>query len=177
MALQTPAPFVVRPADAADAPALLAIYQPFVEHTAVSFEEAVPTVEEFAARITKVTSRWRWLVAERNGQRLGHAYASAHRERSAYRWSVEVSAYVDPRVHRQGVGRMLYEHLLDDLARAGYCNAYAGITLPNDGSVALHRRVGFEPVGTFSRVGWKFGRWHDVAWFQRTLRDAPLGPA
>jgi phosphinothricin acetyltransferase len=86
---------------------------------------------------------------------------------------VEVSAYVHPSYQRQGVGRALYPPLLDELTQKGYCNAYAGITLPNDGSAALHRRVGFEPVGVFKFAGRKFGKWHDVAWFQRTLRDSP----
>jgi L-amino acid N-acyltransferase YncA len=166
-------PPLIRSATEDDAADLLAIYRPFVEDTAVSFEEVSPTVEDFAARIAKVTAGWRWLVAERDGQCLGYAYASSHRDRSAYRWSVEVSAYVDPRFHRQGVGRALYGRLLDDLTQAGFCHAYSGITLPNDGSIALHRSVGFEPIGTFTSVGWKFGRWHDVAWFQRRLRDAP----
>lgn len=168
-----PLPLSIRSATECDAAALLAIYRPFVENTAVSFEDVAPTVEEFAARIAKVNAGWRWLVAERNGRRIGYAYGSSHRERSAYRWSVEVSAYVDPQFHRQGVARALYERLLDDLAQAGFCSAYAGITLPNDGSIALHRSVGFEPIGTFESVGSKFGQWHDVAWFQRTLREQP----
>lgn len=164
---------VIRPATERDAAALLAIYRPFVESTAVSFETVSPTVEEFAARIAKVSAGWRWLVAEQGGRCVGYAYASAHRERSAYRWSVEVSAYVGPAHHRQGVGRALYQHLLGDLAETGFCNAYAGITLPNEGSLALHHSVGFESIGVFKSVGRKFGQWHDVAWLHRRLRDAP----
>jgi len=164
----------IRPATEGDAAQLVAIYRPFVETTAVSFETVVPTVPEFAARITKALTRWQWLVAERDGQCLGYAYASTHRERSAYQWSVEVSAYVHPRHHRQGVGRALYAPLFEDLARKGFCNAYAGIAMPNDGSVALHRSVGFQPIGVFPRVGRKFNAWHDVAWLHRPLRDAPL---
>ncbi len=99
--------------------------------------------------------------------------AVACRERSAYRWSVEVSAYVHPDFRRHGIGRALYLKLFDELAGRGFCNAYAGITLPNEASIALHRGVGFEPVGVFRDVGRKFGQWHDVGWFQRTLRDAP----
>jgi phosphinothricin acetyltransferase len=86
---------------------------------------------------------------------------------------VEVSAYVRPDHHRLGVGRTLYLRLFDELAQKGFCHAYAGITLPNDASVSLHRRVGFEPIGIFKSVGRKFAKWHDVAWFQRTLRDSP----
>jgi L-amino acid N-acyltransferase YncA len=166
-------PIHIRQATRADAPALLAIYRPFVEETAVSFETVAPTVEEFAARIEKSLAGWQWLVAEREGQIVGYADGSAHRARPAYRWSVEVSAYVHPSQHRQGVGRALYLRLFEELAQKGFCNAYAGTTLPNDGSVGLHRSVGFEPVGVFKAIGRKFGKWHDVAWFQRILRNSP----
>lgn len=164
---------VIRTATEADAAALLAIYRPYVETTAVSFETSTPTQDEFAARIAKSIAGWQWLVAERDGRCVGYAYGGLHRERAAYRWSTEVSAYVDADHHRLGIGRALYAQLLDDLARKGYCSAYAAITVPNDASVALHRGVGFEPIGVFRSVGRKFGRWHDVAWFQRYLRDAP----
>lgn len=163
----------IRPAMAKDADALLAIYRPFVAASAVSFETLAPTVEEFAARVQKAVASWQWLVAEQRGRCIGYAYGSSHRERAAYRWSVEVSAYVDPEYHRQGVGRALYLRLFADLADKGFCNAYAGITMPNDASVALHRSVGFEPIGIFGAVGRKFGKWHDVAWFQRQLRPSP----
>jgi len=165
--------WTIRTATAADAAGLLAIYAPFVEHTAVSFETVVPSVEEFAARIEKANSRWAWLVAERERALLGYAYGSTHRERAAYRWSVETSAYVDPRFQRQGLGRGLYLALFDALAGQGYCNAFAGATLPNDASIALHRSLGFEPIGVFKSIGRKFGAWHDVAWMQRRLRDGP----
>jgi L-amino acid N-acyltransferase YncA len=163
----------VRPATPEDAGSLAAIYGPFVEQTAVSFEEIAPTPEEFARRIEKSLSRWQWLVAELGGTVAGYAYGSPHRERAAYRWSVEVSAYVDPRFQRRGIGRTLYEALFDDLATKGFCTAFAGVTLPNDASVGLHTALGFEPIGVFRAIGWKFGTWHDVAWFQRRLRDRP----
>jgi len=163
----------IHPATEADAASLLAIYRPFVESTAVSFETVAPTMDEFAARIAKALAGWQWLLAEKAGQCIGYAYGSAHRERSAYRWSVEVSAYVHPSHHRQGVGRTLYERLLEDLARKGFCNAYAGVTMPNESSIALHRNLGFESIGVFKSVGRKFGKWHDVAWFQRPLRSSP----
>ncbi len=166
-------PLQIRTATEADAPLLLAIYRPYVETTAVSFETVAPTVDEFAARIARCVAGWQWLVAERDGRCVGYAYGGLHRERAAYRWSTEVSAYVDSDHHRQGIGRALYTRLLDELAQKGYCSAYAAVTVPNDGSVALHRGVGFEPIGVFRAVGRKFGRWHDVAWFQRFLRDAP----
>ena len=164
----------IRQATEADAPALLAIYAPYIESTPVSFEMAAPSAEEFAGRIAKSLSRWQWLVAERDGLVAGYAYGSTHRERAAYRYAVEVSAYLAPRFHRQGIGSALYARLFEDLIAKGYCTAFAGITVPNDASVGMHRSVGFEMIGVFRNIGWKFDRWHDVAWMQRTLRDRPL---
>ncbi|MBI5171008.1 MAG: N-acetyltransferase [Candidatus Eisenbacteria bacterium] len=163
----------LRLATDADAPALLAIYAPYVERTAVSFEEVVPGVEEFAGRIRECNERWAWVVAELNGEAVGYAYGSLHRKRAAYRWSVEVSGYVDERFHRRGIARALYGELLARLAARGMCNAYAGIALPNEASLALHRALGFSDIGVFPRVGRKFGRWHDVAWLHKVLRESP----
>jgi phosphinothricin acetyltransferase len=164
---------MVRPGTLHDAQALLEIYRPYVERTTVSFELEAPTPAEFAARIEKALTRWSWLVAEHDGRCVGYAYGSSYRERAAYRWSTEVSAYVHPGHQGRGIGRLLYAQLFDALARRGYCSAYAGIALPNEASVAMHRAVGFEPIGVFRRAGRKFGRWHDVAWFQRALREEP----
>lgn len=157
----------------AHAPAMRAIYQPYVEHTAISFEEDVPSVEELAARVRQYTERWGGVVAEADGRVIGYAYGSAHRARAAYRWSVETTVYVAQDSQRRGVGRGLYHALMEKLRDAGYCNAFAGVTLPNDGSIGLHRAVGFAPIGVFPRVGYKFGRWWDVAWFHLPLRDDP----
>ncbi|MCB1009880.1 MAG: N-acetyltransferase [Acidobacteria bacterium] len=174
LAERDPAPAVtLRPATAADAAAVLEIYRPSIEGSAVSFEVSTPSVDEMAARIAKSLDRWQWLVAESRDRILGYAYGTEHRARAAYRWSTEVSAYVHPDGRRQGIGRALYLRLFDDLAARGYSNAYAGIVLPNEPSVALHLSVGFAPIGVFHRVGRKLGRWHDVAWFERRLREAP----
>jgi L-amino acid N-acyltransferase YncA len=167
------APLRIRQAKEADAPALAAIYAPYVEETSISFETVVPSVDEFARRIRKVLSAWQYLVAERDGRIVGYAYGGTHRERAAYRFSVEVSAYVDRACHRQGIGRALYAQLFDDLTAKGYCEAFGGITCPNDASIGLHSAMGFTMVGIFRRIGWKFDRWHDVAWMQRSLRDRP----
>lgn len=165
------APLTIRRATEADAGALVAIYAPYVEETPISFETVVPAVDEFAARMRKYLSAWQYLVAERDGRIVGYAYGGTHRERAAYRYSVEVSAYVDRACHRQGIGRALYTQLFDDLAAKGYCEAFAGITHPNDASIGLHSAVGFTMIGIFRRIGWKFDRWHDVAWMQRSLRE------
>src|SRR5262249_36846157 len=137
-------PVTIRQATPAHAPALRAIYAPHVEATPGSFEAVVPHVAAFAARIPKRPGQGQYPVAERDGLVVGYAYGSSHRERAAYQWSVEVSAYVDESCHRQGIGRALYQRLFDDLIGMGYCTAFAGITLPNDASVGLHRSVGFE---------------------------------
>jgi phosphinothricin acetyltransferase len=160
---------LIREALQTDAGSLLDIYAPFVEHTAVTFETEVPTVEDFAARVAKAQSSWSWLVAETPQGIAGYAYGTRWRDRPAYANTVETSAYLDPRFHRQGIGNALYLALLTDLAAKGYHTAVAGIALPNEGSVSLHRKLGFDPVGVFRAVGWKFGSWHDVEWFQRGL--------
>jgi L-amino acid N-acyltransferase YncA len=165
---------LIRAATQADEPAMLAIYAPIVRETVISFEIEPPTLEEFSSRIKKYTEGWAWLVAEEDGRLLGYAYGSSHRERLAYKWSTEVSGYVYHSARGRGVGRRLYEALFLALADKGYCNAYAGIALPNVPSVALHQSVGFRAVGQFPAVGRKFGRWHDVGWFHRTLRAEPL---
>ncbi len=164
----------IRPASALDAPALLAIYVPFVTGTAISFETVPPDVGEFAARIAKANAKWSWLTATIDGRCVGYAYGSSHRERAAYRYSVETSVYVHPDFQRRGVARALYARLLAALSERGYCNAFAGIALPNEASVALHRSLGFASVGTFQRVGRKFDVWHDVSWWQYLLQDEPL---
>ncbi len=166
---------LIRDADAArDAAACAEIYAPFVTGSAVSFEEAAPSAVELGERIAVYTERYPWLVAEHDGALAGFAYAGAHRVRAAYRWAVEVSVYVGAGHRRQGVGRRLYEALLPLLERQGLTLAIAGITLPNEASVALHEAVGFEPVGVYRRVGFKAGDWRDVGWWQHRLAD--LGP-
>lgn len=165
---------LIRSATLADAPALLEIYRPFVEYMAVSFETHVPSVDEFAARIDKTLKGWAWLVAEVDGQIAGYACGGLHRERAAYRWSVETSIYMHSDFRRQGIARLLYAQLFDALAEKGYCNAYAGATLPNDASIRFHQNMGFEWIGVFKRAGWKFGQWHNVAWMQRVLRETPI---
>ncbi|GAB4581744.1 MAG: GNAT family N-acetyltransferase [Anaerolineales bacterium] len=164
---------LIRRATLTDAEPLLAIYHPFVVETAVSFEVKPPSVEEFRARIEKALSGWAWFVAEVDGVPVGYAYGSQHRARAAYKWSVEVSAYIHPAHQGKGLGRGLYGALLPHLAEIGYCNAYAGITLPNEASMGFHRAMGFEHIGVFKSAGWKFGQWHNVAWLHLPIRERP----
>ena len=161
----------------ADAQAVQAIYAPFVSDNATSFETVVPDLAEIRRRIEAQHERYPWLVFEANRRVVGYAYASAHRSRQAYQWSVDVSVYVDRGFYRRGVGRALYLALFDLLRRQRFVNAYAGITLPNPSSVGLHESLGFEPIGVYRRVGFKFDRWHDVAWLHLRLREDPEPPA
>jgi phosphinothricin acetyltransferase len=162
-----------------DAPAIAAIYAPFVNNTAITFATEPPTQEEMAEHIKTTLARFPWLVAEHNDAVQGYAYASAHRVRSAYQWSVEVSVYIHPQAQRQGIARALYTALFCILTQQNYCNAYAGITLPNRASVALHESLGFQSVALYPRVGYKQGQWHDVGWWHRVLHphtDMPAPP-
>jgi L-amino acid N-acyltransferase YncA len=161
----------IRPGREADAAALLSIYQPYVTNTAVSFEEAVPTQAEFAARIRKALDRYAFLVATHGDELLGYAYGTQLRERAAYRWCVETSVYLAPQAQGRGLGKRLYNSLFDELIERGFCNAYAAIALPNDASVKLHEAVGFTACGVFPRAGRKFYQWHDIGWWYRQLQD------
>jgi len=127
-------------------------------------------------RIVGVLVQYPWLVCESSDKVVGYVYATAHRERAAYRWSVDVAAYVEEDAHRRGIARALYTALFEILISQGYRNAYAGVTLPNPASVAMHKAMGFELVGVYHRVGYKMNKWHDVAWFERPLAEHVLEP-
>ena len=159
----------IRTATPADAEVIQRIYAPIVANTAISFEEELPSVAEMARRISSTSQTHPYLVATQDGTVCGYAYASSHRERAAYRYSVDTTVYVAPEAQRTGVGVALYRELLPELKRRGFHMTYAGIALPNPGSVALHESVGFKPLGVYREVGFKFGRWHDVGWWQRLL--------
>ena len=167
----------IRLATPADGPALARIYRPAVADSATSFELEPPDAAEMASRVARIVERTPWLVCEMREQVVGYAYAGRHRDRPAYQWSVEVSAYVSGDVRRAGVGRALYASLFAVLALQGFRNAYAGVTLPNPASIALHTAVGFTPVGVFREIGYKHGAWHDVAWFERQLAHRDASPA
>lgn len=162
-----------------DAAAVHAIYAPIVAHTAISFELEVPSVDEMRVRIDRTLDLLPWLVHVDDAGRVdGYVYASRHRERAAYQWSVDVSAYVHADARGRGLAAGLYRHLQRELVALGYCQAFAGIALPNAASVALHQSVGFRPLGVYRQVGFKFGSWHDVGWWQCTLQvpAQPLPP-
>ena len=159
----------VRDATADDARACAAIYAPYVTDTAITFEYDPPSAAEMARRIAASQRAHAWLVLEEEGRVVGYAYAGPFKERVAYRWSAEVSVYLEPGRRRNGSGRLLYEALFARLTERGFRTLVAVMTLPNDASEGLHRALGFEPVGTVRRVGWKHGEWRDVAWAQRSI--------
>jgi phosphinothricin acetyltransferase len=170
----------VRVASRQDAVACAVIYAPYVTDTAISFETDPPSPSEMAGRIDAISRTHAWLVLEDAGRVVGYAYGALFNRRPAYRWACEVSVYIEPGRRRTGAGRALYEALFPALVDRGYRVAVAGMTLPNDASVGLHRAMGFEPVGTFRRIGFKHGSWHDVAWVQRFIgggEDPPPEPA
>lgn len=170
-------PRFIRLASAADANDVAAIYAPFCRETPVSFETEAPSVEEMERRIAKTLKAYPWLVCEEDGQVIGYAYASQHRERAAYCWSVDVSVYVRDGHRRSGIGRALYTSLLALLRLQGFRTALAGATLPNPGSVGLHEGMGFEVVGTYRNIGFKCGKWHDVRWWQLRLTESDANPS
>ena len=169
--------FKIRVANPVDAVAIAAIYAPIVRDTVISFEIELPTPQVMEERILVTLSMYPWLVAERDGEVVGYAYASKHRERAAYRWSVDVSAYVREGARGMGIGRALYDALIGMLRRQGFRSAFAGIALPNEASIRLHEAVGFQLVGVYRDVGFKHGHWRDVGWWRLglTTGDAPPG--
>jgi len=167
----------VRDAGPGDAAACAAIYAPYVRDTAITFELEPPGAEEMAERIADSTAGHAWVVLEDGGRVVGYAYGKVLNTRPAYRFSCEVSVYVERERRRSGAGRALYEALFDRLRKRGYRIAVAGMTVPNDASEGLHLALGFSLVGTYTNIGYKLGRWHDVAWFQLELADPGTPPA
>lgn len=167
----------IRPAAPADAGALLAIYAPYVNETAITFEYEVPGAAEFAGRIENTLKKYPYLVAERGGEPLGYAYAGAFKDRAAYDWAVETSVYIRRDARHLGLGRALYAALETALAAQGILNLNACIAVPPTGedeylsgdSVAFHERLGYALVGQFHACGYKFGRWYDMVWMEKFL--------
>jgi phosphinothricin acetyltransferase len=166
----------LRLAEPEDAAAIAGIYAPYCTAAITSFEEQAPDDAEMAARIANTLRQYPWLVAVDGGAVAGYAYASRHRDRAAYRWAVDVTAYVHDGWQRRGVGRRLYGALLAVLRTQGYYRAYAGIALPNPASVGLHEAMGFEPLGIYRGIGFKLGEWRDVGWWELRLQEQAAVP-
>jgi L-amino acid N-acyltransferase YncA len=172
---------IVRQAVPQDARACVAIYRPYVEDTAISWELEVPPVDEMAARIAGLRATHEWLVLEREDQIVGFAYGQPLKRLDAFQWSTETGIYMRADQQRTGGGHELYTQLLRRLTERGYRQAFAGITQPNAASNGFHRSFGFQDVGLYRHAEWKHGSWHDIAWMQLDLLDAaerqrPPGP-
>jgi L-amino acid N-acyltransferase YncA len=167
----------LRLAEPSDAGIIAAIYEPIVRDTYISFETEPPSAEIMGERIQATQRRYPWLVAEIGNEVTGYAYATEHRQRAAYRWSVDVSAYVAESHRGRGIGRRLYTALISMLRAQGFRGAFAGIALPNDASVRLHEAVGFQLLGIYRDVGFKLDAWRDVGWWRLGLSSAATPPA
>lgn len=159
-----------------DATALAAIYAPYVENTAISFEYTAPSPEEFADRITHTLTRYPYFVAEQDGIIIGYAYASAFKERAAYDWSVETSIYVSAAYHSKGTGRLLYQVLEDTLKKQHVCTMCACIAYPNPPSISFHESMGFHHVAHFTASGYKMGTWYDMIWMEKEIAPHTVPP-
>ena len=169
---------LIRLATADDAAAIAGIYGPYVTDTPVSFEEEPPGADEMARRMAGDGSGlYPWLVAEAEGRVVGFASSSPFRTRPAYRWTVETGVYLDPRAQGRGLGRALMEQMLELLTRQGFTTVVAGVTLPNDPSLALHQKLGFAPTATYRDTGFKLGEWRTVQVFARELAPRSTPPA
>ena len=157
----------IRVATVADLPEMLAIYSPFVENTAVSFEYKTPTLASFTDRFLEITKQFPWLVWEEEGKVLGYAYGALPFERAAFGWCAEPSIYLAPEARGRGIGRKLYETLENYLWQQGYRVLYAIVTTDNFPSIAFHKALGYEHLADFPGCGFKFDRWHGITWLQK----------
>jgi L-amino acid N-acyltransferase YncA len=164
---------IIRKAQGEDGRMIAAIYEPYVIHTPISFEETPPSAEEMEGRIRETIGQFPYLVAEEGGRVVGYVYASPHQARASYRWSVNVAVYIAATHHRLGIGKLLYGELFRILEAQAFAMAYAGITIPNPASVGLHESLGFTLVGIYRNVGYKLGAWRDVGWWERKLATLP----
>ena len=160
---------IIRPVQHSDAATIRAIYQPYVTDTAITFEVNVPTVQEFERRITKTLTQFPYLVAEVDGKVVGYAYASTYYARAAYDWTTELSIYVSKEARGQGIGSDLYTALEEELQARGYLRFLACIAVPNEASISMHEKRGYVQVAHFPKIGYKFNKWHDIVWMQKTI--------
>ena len=167
---------MIRVATQQDAAGMLEIYAPFILNSGITQETEVPSVEEFQKRVLSNLEERPWLVCEVDGQVAGYAYAGKHRDRKGYQWCIEPSVYLSEKYFGVGIADALYTPLFDILKLQGYVNAYAVITLPNDRSIAFHKKFGFEYLTTYKKIGYKLGQWHDVGWLQYEVNPHKKDP-
>ena len=160
---------MIRPVKSADVQAICDIYNYYIENTFITFEEQKVTAGQMQERIDNVRQKYDWFVYEKEGEVIGYCYATGWRARSAYRFSVETTVYLKNGYEGNGVGTALYRHLIEDLIRRDIHSFIGGISLPNDSSVALHEKMGFQKIAHFREVGQKFNKWIDVGYWQLVL--------
>lgn len=153
-----------------DVQELLDIYSYYVLNTTITFEYDTPSINEFTQRIQKITQKYPYLVATLDDEIIGYAYATSYKERAAYDWSVETTVYVKETYQGIGVGKALYTHLEHALKEMNIVNMLACITYPNPKSIEFHTKFGFEQVGHFHKVGYKFNEWRDIVWMQKSIK-------
>lgn len=162
----------IRYATPQDAQDLLAIYRPYVQDSAISFETSLPSVEEFHHRISETLTKFPWIVYKLDQKIVGYAYAGTYRTRAAYAWSVESTIYIHHEFHGRGIGKELYLKLFELIKAQGVVNVIAGITIPNEPSIQFHEALGFRQMAHLKNLGFKFGRWWDVGFWQYELQPA-----
>lgn len=169
--------YTIRMATLSDAPAVYAIYEPYILNTAITFEYKPVPIEEFQQRMKKVLEHFPWLVYEQNGKILGYAYCARFKERAAFDWDCECSVYIDEKEHRKGIATLLYERLIGLVQKQGYFTIYALITNSHESSIAFHQRFGFTKVGVYEKTGYKFEQWWDLLVMEKRLRSFEEIPA
>ena len=167
---------IIRFANFDDAANILKIYEKFIKETVVTFEIEVPSIESFQNRMKSIMDFYPWLVCEIDGEIAGYAYASKHGERAAYRWSADLSVYIDEKFHRHHLGTDLYDEVIQYLKKQGFCTLYAAISTPNPKSQAFHESYGFKKIGEFKNVGHKMGKWLDVTWYDLQIAEYSENP-
>ena len=168
--------YKIRLATLYDAEQVLIVYKPYVQQTASTFEYDVPAVEEFRNRVAKISAQYPYLVCECEGEIVGYAYGSTHRERMGYSWCAEATVYLAEAHHRRGIARILYDALFALMKEQGYKSIYVSILSTNAASLAFHRSMGFEDIGMFRNIGYKLGEWHSNIWMQLFLDEHYVEP-
>ena len=166
----------LRLASPQDAPEILSVYAPYVSETVISFEYEVPSLDDFTSRIRDIASDYPYLVCVCENQVIGYAYAHRHMERAAYQWNAELSIYLRPSFLHRGIGRTLYLALMEILKLQNVRTVYGCVTVPNEPSEGLHESLGFRRLGVYRQTGYKCGRWHDVAWFEKQINSCSPEP-
>ena len=156
---------------AKDTAALLAIYRPYIEKTAITFEKAVPDVKDYERRIADIAAQFPYLVLESGGEIIGYAYAHRQAERAAFDWNAELSIYLKEGFSGRGIGRPLYALLETLLKMQGYVNFFGVITGSNAGSIAMHEKMGYQKIAVHEKTGWKFDVWHDTVWMHKRVHE------